>query len=169
MHFWNLCSYSNWYVTIPFVTQQSAIKREQRPQQQQIPEGSQTDVDKPVVEDNMKNIGLHTRDELNQPDGEGRVLVNVNHPPKEVCWQGWGVLTIWTWQKWTLSAVLRLKGRVRQRRNWMPYRKCLLVRRFLHVNEETRQKLQRMSRLLHKWMLMCWWMSAIRPMKKTFS
>lgn len=31
----------------------------------------------------MHNFGLHTRDHLNQPDSEGRVLVNVGHPSKE--------------------------------------------------------------------------------------
>ena len=31
----------------------------------------------------MNNFGLHTQDHLNQPDCEGRVLVNVGHPSKE--------------------------------------------------------------------------------------
>ena len=31
----------------------------------------------------MHNFGLHTRDDLNQPDSEGRVLVNVGHPAQE--------------------------------------------------------------------------------------
>lgn len=31
----------------------------------------------------MHNFGLHTRDEFNKPDSEGRVLVNVGHPPNE--------------------------------------------------------------------------------------
>lgn len=31
----------------------------------------------------VHNFGLHTRDELNKPDSEGRVLVNVGHPSSE--------------------------------------------------------------------------------------
>ncbi|XP_046840398.1 helicase ARIP4-like isoform X3 [Xenia sp. Carnegie-2017] len=30
-----------------------------------------------------ENSGCHTNDEVNQPDGNGHVLVNVNHPPSE--------------------------------------------------------------------------------------
>ena len=31
----------------------------------------------------VHNFGLHTCDDVNQPDAEGRVLVNVGHPAKE--------------------------------------------------------------------------------------
>ena len=44
------------------------------------------DDEKPAVEEeesDVHNFGLHTRDELNKPDSEGRVLVNVGHPPSE--------------------------------------------------------------------------------------
>lgn len=34
-------------------------------------------------EGDVHNFGLHTRDELNQPNGDGQVLVNVGHPPNE--------------------------------------------------------------------------------------
>lgn len=34
-------------------------------------------------EGDVHNFGLHTRDHLNQPDSEGRVLVNVGHPSNE--------------------------------------------------------------------------------------
>ena len=39
----------------------------------------------PEVEDDddPDNSGLHVNDELNQPDEQGRVLVNVGHPPEE--------------------------------------------------------------------------------------
>ena len=41
--------------------------------------------EKPIIEDegDVHNFGVHTQDDLNKPDGEGRVLVNVGHPPDE--------------------------------------------------------------------------------------
>lgn len=45
------------------------------------------DEDKKLAADDedgdVNNFGLHTRDEFNKPDGHGRVLVNVGHPPNE--------------------------------------------------------------------------------------
>jgi len=45
------------------------------------------DDEKPEVveqeDGDVNNFGLHTQDHLNQPDNEGRVLVNVGHPSKE--------------------------------------------------------------------------------------
>lgn len=35
------------------------------------------------VDGDVHNFGLHTRDHLNQPDGQGRVLINVGHPVDE--------------------------------------------------------------------------------------
>ncbi|XP_070558025.1 helicase ARIP4-like [Ptychodera flava] len=42
-------------------------------------ESSDNDAD----DGDMDNSGQHTNDEMNQPDSQGRVLVNINHPPKE--------------------------------------------------------------------------------------
>ena len=34
-------------------------------------------------DDDPDNSGLHVKDELNLPDEQGRVLVNMSHPPEE--------------------------------------------------------------------------------------
>ena len=47
---------------------------------------SKDDVSKEEDDDEGKdpeNSGTHTNDAMNRPDEEGRVLVNVGHPPKE--------------------------------------------------------------------------------------
>ena len=34
-------------------------------------------------EEDINNSGSHINDEMNQPDAEGRVLVNIGHPPDD--------------------------------------------------------------------------------------
>ena len=42
-----------------------------------------TEPDEPSEEHDPNNSGSHVNDAMNQPDSEGRVLVNVGHPPDE--------------------------------------------------------------------------------------
>lgn len=44
---------------------------------------SDDDDDDETLSEDPNNSGSHTNDLFNQPDSEGRVLVNVGHPPEE--------------------------------------------------------------------------------------
>ena len=46
-------------------------------------ESNESDEDDNEIDVEPENSGSHTNDDVNQPDAQGRVLVNVNHPPCE--------------------------------------------------------------------------------------
>ena len=46
-------------------------------------ESNESDEEDNEIDVEPENSGSHTNDDVNQPDAQGRVLVNVNHPPSE--------------------------------------------------------------------------------------